>query len=485
LKNFEAYGDFVRSFNAATGAIEDEPEAHSETVLTLRLSVGSDLEPTWCLVSDRARGQSRFLSWSDRLRLCPTRIGALADQNLAWRRGSVLNQISDERADASAALAEAAREARLSFGDQAEAQLGETLRIVAATATELGIPVGAYVKALLDAHAVSFGGGTIALHDEKGVPLRSLGTGSTRLLIAGLQRKAAQQSSIVLIDELEHGLEPHRIIRFLDSIGAKEGTPPLQVFTTTHSPVAIRELSSDQLVVIRKHKEQHQAHPIGRADQIQGTIRTFPEAFLASSVIVCEGASEVGLIRGLDRYYAEGGHASATASGVALVDADGCDNLYRRANAFRTLGYRTMVLRDDDKKPAAEVEAAYVQNGGKLVVWRRERALEDELFLSLTNGGVLKLLSCALSFHDWELIEDHIRSASEGKLSLTTLGAFSPIERSTLAKASRSKRGAWFKSVTRMQRVAYEVVGPDLEEADQGFRELIYDLFRWMHDGRE
>lgn len=49
------------------------------------LRIGSDLDPVWSLVSDRARaqGQSRNLTWGDRIRLSPTRIGALADQNLA------------------------------------------------------------------------------------------------------------------------------------------------------------------------------------------------------------------------------------------------------------------------------------------------------------------------------------------------------------------------------------------------------------------
>jgi len=139
----------------------------------------------------------------------------MADYHLGWRRGSVLNRVSEERADASAALAKAARDARAAFGDQAQGQLGETLGIVAATAKELGIAIGEHIKAMLDAHSVSFSGGTISLHDEDGVPLRGLGIGSTRLLIAGLQRRAAAQASIILIDELEHGLEPHRIIRLL------------------------------------------------------------------------------------------------------------------------------------------------------------------------------------------------------------------------------------------------------------------------------
>ena len=67
-----------------------------ETVLSLRLTVASDLEPNWSLVSDRsnAQGLSRNLSWGDRVRLAPTRIGAIADYHLGWRRGSVLQIVA-------------------------------------------------------------------------------------------------------------------------------------------------------------------------------------------------------------------------------------------------------------------------------------------------------------------------------------------------------------------------------------------------------
>lgn len=253
LKNLEAYGMYLRGFDARSGKIEDEPERDFETVLTVRLSVASDLEPSWSLVSERAEAQglARNLSWGDGVRLAPTRIGVMADYHLGWGRGSVLNRVSEERADAAAALAKAARDARAAFGNEAQGQLGGTLRIVATTARELGIPIGENIKAMLDAHSVSFSGGTISLHDEDGIPLRGLGIGSTRLLIAGLQRKAAAQATMILIDELEHGLEPHRIIRLLGSLGAKETHSPLQVFMTTHSPVVLRELSGDQLFVAR------------------------------------------------------------------------------------------------------------------------------------------------------------------------------------------------------------------------------------------
>jgi putative ATP-dependent endonuclease of OLD family len=289
LKNIDAYGLCLRGFNPLTGDVEDELEKELETVLTLNLTVQSDLEPSWTLISDRAKAQNatRNLSWTDRLKLSPTRIGALADSNLGWRRGSILNRLTDEKADASAALVKAAREARDTFGDDAEKQLAETLRIVGETAKHLGIDVGGKVRALLDTHAATFAGGTVSLHDEEGVPLRGLGIGSGRLLIAGLQRKAATQSSILLVDELEHGLEPHRIVRFLGSLGSKEIDPPLQIFMTTHSPVALRELSGNQLFVLRDTGEQHEVRNVGADDDVQSTIRVYPDAFLATSVIVC------------------------------------------------------------------------------------------------------------------------------------------------------------------------------------------------------
>ena len=159
------------------------------------------------------------------------------------------------------------------------------------TADALGIGVGDRVRALLDAHSVSLSGGAITLHNADGVPLHGLGTGSARLLIAGLQRAAAAETSILLVDELEHGLEPHRIIRFLHSLGTKETKAPIQAFMTTHSPVALCELSGNQLFVVRRRDDGHKAFMAGADNEVQSTLRLFPDAFLAGTVIVCEGAS--------------------------------------------------------------------------------------------------------------------------------------------------------------------------------------------------
>lgn len=101
LKNIDTYGEFLRGFNLDTGQVEDEPRAGLETVLTLRLEVKSDLEPTWTLYSERGARQQleRSLAWKDRSLVAPARIGTYANTNA--RRKANRGLLVDSFADAS------------------------------------------------------------------------------------------------------------------------------------------------------------------------------------------------------------------------------------------------------------------------------------------------------------------------------------------------------------------------------------------------
>jgi hypothetical protein len=186
LKTLDAYGLFLRGFDAASGEIEDEPQAGLETVLCLRLTVGADLEPVWTLVSDRAAalGSERYLAWSDRQDIAPTRIGSFSDGNLSWRRGSVLNKLSQEKADASAILLAAARDARVKFGD---------------TANEHPLQPGAgflgcgQTSFHLDARGLRRGQLPLEIRNEGGtVPARRHGARLSRSALQGLTESAAR-----------------------------------------------------------------------------------------------------------------------------------------------------------------------------------------------------------------------------------------------------------------------------------------------------
>jgi putative ATP-dependent endonuclease of the OLD family len=493
MLNLESFGEFLRGFDATLERIEDEPRAGSETVLTLRLTVNGDLEGVWSLYSERAelQGLERWLAWAERLRLAPARIGSYANTNLSWARGSVLNRLTEERINLGAELANAARDARGHFGERAAAQLGDALRIVTETAQELGVPVGVQARALLDAHSVSIGDGAISLHNELGVPLRSLGTGSARLLIAGLQRKAAETATIALIDEVEYGLEPHRLARLLDSLGAKDATHPLQVLMTSHSPVALRELSGDQVCVVRPSADRHDVHVVGTSEDVQATLRSVPEAFLAKSVIVCEGASEVGLARGLDQFWTAQNQLSFFALGGAYVDAGGStpDRSYLRGSALLRLGYRVLVFVDADRPATPATVAAFHAAGGRTMTWRAGRALEHELFHSLADAAIHLMIEKACVSVGRDLVEQHVISKSDGRRRLNEIEAeqlfdgISAESRELLAASSIIRGAGWFKSLSTYQEVAKEIVGPNLATAEPGFQALVAELQAWMYAG--
>jgi putative ATP-dependent endonuclease of the OLD family len=488
LKNIDAYGDFLMGFDAATGLVEPEPGAGLETALTLQLTVQDDLEPEWTLVSPRAQaaGRTRNLNWADRTRIAPARLGVTGDMHLTWRRGSVLTKLSDGKANASKELTRAAREMRDAFDKKELEELAEPLKIVTVAAGNMGVPVGKAVQALIDAGSVTFTGGTISLHDDDGVPLRALGLGSSRLLIAALQRKAAEKATTFLIDELEYGLEPHRIIRLLGALGAKEEVPPLQVFATSHSPIAVTELSAHQLHIVRKNDEQHTVRRASDAGDVQGTIRAHAHALLASSIVVCEGGSEIGLLRGLDQHFTSLGEKSLAANGAALVNGNG-DETFNRAIALQSLGYRTAILRDSDKPAPAEKEATFIAKGGSVFAWGGGRALEQELFAALPDGPAGDLLDLAIEVKDRTLIEAHIKAISNNAANLKDLETEALIDglgldtRTLLGNAAA--RFGWLKTISTMETAGRTIVGPAYSETDDSLTDVMDGVLDWVEDG--
>ena len=88
------------------------------------------------------------------------------------------------------------------------------------------------------------------LHDGE-MPLRQLGLGSKRMLTTGLQTQTLRAQHVTLFDEVELGLEPHRIARLIEHLKADTTG---QYFLTTHSPVVLRELTVEDLHIVHCRK---------------------------------------------------------------------------------------------------------------------------------------------------------------------------------------------------------------------------------------
>lgn len=497
LMDFDIYGEVLRGFDAELGTVVDEPGNGLEVVLTFQLIVDSDLDPRRSLYSTRTESDKyqRQLQWKERTELAPHRIGNHSSTNLSWTRSSVLVRLSERLAIGSDLVA-AAREARLAFGDKAGANIGQVLDLVAKKAKEMGVDVGERAKALLDVEALSFSDGAIALHSNSGVPLRNLGTGSTRLLLAALHREASSSASCLLVDEVEHGLEPHRVIRLLHSLGSKDVKPSLQVFMTTHSAVVVRELSGAQLFIMRKEAGgHHEMKLVSSENAVQGVARLYPEAFLARTVIVCEGASEVGLLRGLDRYRVSKGKPSAYAAATAFVDAQGRspEHILERAQVFAKWGFDTKAFLDADVQIPDHAREAAESVGVTVCTWGHSLALEEALFKWLPDYAVDDLIRLAIDLNSEELVDGALEEVSRKAFNLKTFldiidgdAAYDDEERAILGKAAKlttrdSKsapgRKGWFKSISKMERVGEAVLGPWLKDAEPALKQPIIRLF--------
>lgn len=469
LKNIEKYGSFLRGFDLWNESIIDEPSANTETVLTVQLQVDADLVPDWSLFSDRAAadGLERRLPWKHRELISPARLGTTSHHNLAWGNRSVLNKLSSETLDVSSLLAELGRNTRSSFASQQINDVSQVLVDVQKIANRLGVPVG-QLSALLDVNGFSISNGAISLHNNDGTPLRQLGTGSTRLITSGLQ-KAASTSSLLIVDEAEYGLEPYRITKLLNELGSKDTTPTQQVFITTHSPYVLRELQASQLHVVRKlHQTKepdpsHRIYSLGWGDVQQATLRVCAEAFLSKAVIVCEGKTEIGLVRGIDLYCHDVSSPTILEKGIYCADGGG-DSMFQRAQVFRSLGYPTSIFKDSDKaQDHAQQTLDIVNFGVPIHEWGNGNATEDALFLSCPDSRIRELLDLAIHRKGRESVDAHIKAASSNKTSLDECyDNFQTQHRAYLAKAANKK--SWFKDIEPAENIARFIIAPNYKE---------------------
>ena len=349
FRDLAKYGHWLCGWNMVDLTRADEPGDDLEDALRVRLSVSDDLEPVW-LVIKSDDGEGIQFKASDRAKVAVSLIGAISDRHLTWSRGSILSRLTDTD-NITSSLAGAARAAKAAVEARRTNDLiafDEVAIAAERTARALGVRVASSYKAHLDSDALNVRIAGLALHDGD-MPLRQLGLGSKRMLTTGLQKQALRSPHVTLFDEVEVGLEPHRIARLLRHL--KEDQTG-QYFLTSHSPVVLRELTVADLHIVHSaagRTDVVTANQPAIADAIQGKIRSSAEAFLAPKIIVCEGATEVGFLRGLDDYWVNTDLRESFAyRGVALFDAVGGGKVRTVAEILKALGYDVAVFVDSD-----------------------------------------------------------------------------------------------------------------------------------------
>lgn len=492
FKTEDRYGLHLRGWDQTSGEVVDEPARGLEEALSISVGIDQSLEVRWSIYKDRIdppESDPPALRYKDARQLATNRLGPYAEKHLGWGRTSVLTRIGESGEGFNLQIAEANRAARSSFKAGDKGVFKTALDRAEQLSKLFSVPVRGKLTAQLDVQGVNITSGGISLHDAD-LPLRRLGTGSARLIVSALQHDAGPLH-IALIDEIEHGLEPHRVARLLKHLKSPrtdESASQPQIFATTHSPVVIRELVAADIFAVRSNAGSTTVASVSATARDVSTaqrhLRGTPEAFLARKVIVGEGRTEQGLARGLDEWWSTNGYDSFALQGVVAIDGGGKDKAPLVAEHLRDLGYEVLLLLDSDEPPNADALKRAKDKGAIVLQWPDGCSTEERIFLDLPWACIRDALWLAVEFHGKASVMAAMDNALKAAELPTATAARLEADRDTkevravLGRVAKGK--SWFKDITRGERLAL-VIAPFLTtELTTPFGSGINDVRSWV-----
>lgn len=469
------YGLYVRGFK--DDVIIDEPEEDCEKVLTVELLVEDDLEPIWQIIAP-GRHEPKPVRRTHLELFGAIKLGSYADRHFTWSKNSLMSRLlKGGSSGVSRSLADVSRKVRsepLSLTDF-EAEATELEAVV----RKFGVSVDKY-SPKLDVQAIALRSGGLSLHDGE-IPLKKHGTGTKRLVALALQQYLYEGKSIRLIDEIEFGLEPYRLTQLIGKIHVDGG----QTLATTHSPVVIRETKAENLVVF--HNQGGVVSPISLTkgltpevvDAVQGSLRKSAEGFLSKKIIVCEGATEQGLVRALDTYRQSNEKDAYSSLGVAPMDAGGVTQCVPLAERLNQAGYDVAILCDSDVS-LTSTDLDLKAKGIKVIRWADPYFTEQAVFDELSGGALKEVMKLARTLETGAVVKAQLIS---GGLTITDddLDTWDWSDKELRAKIGLvASKGKWFKQINKGQLLGnaiFKTLSDDDKKTD--FFKKIEELGDW------
>jgi len=458
LINANRFGMHLRGFDLTTKAIsddltDDEANAGLEHLITIKLQVDEDLEPKWTLTNSREQ-EDIPVNASERELLNCCLIADHVDRHFSWNKGNPLYALlkaMDKKSEPEEknVIIRSMRAAKVHIDKHTFSELQEVTGIVAMQAAALGLNI-LNSGNTLDFKELSIKDARISLHEEL-IPFRLKGKGSKRLISLAIQLALVKNGGMMLVDEVEQGLEPDRIRHLVRVLKENVGG---QVFLTTHSRDAITELGAEPLCLILKDKDL--ALIEGKSlnytyESLTKAVRACPEAFFAKKIIVCEGATEIGICRALDKYRKKQGKKPMSFKDCAYVDGTG-NSLIDRIQAIAGADMGTALLCDSDNTEVNGRKQELLRQGILIFDCEDSNCIETQVFKDLPWKGVQDLIDFAQKTHkknDIKAIESAVKEKLPNgfKFDQGWLQVDHPDLRSAISFVSITKNKEWFKRV--------------------------------------
>lgn len=467
-----------------------EPRSDDEAAVSISLRVDKSLEPRWSVVKGPDRGEDgngKRISYRDRSVLGMSRLDVLSDYHFTWGRNSILTRLSGEaRGDLSEILSQLNREIRQIDISDGIAEYQDVAEAVRKESSRAGVGLTGLSPKIDIPRRQSMDAGVLSLH-EGAVPISSKDSGSKKLIAVAMQMKLQGGKNISLIDEIETGLEPHRIRGLLRRLKDSEQ----QVFTTTHSPVVVRELDAANLYVCQcDNNGKVDIESLDTVSGIQGSLRRNAEAFLGRKIVVCEGATEIGCLRAYDTYrFGKGDSSPVWSLATSYFDSNGAGKIESVCRQLVELGYKTAVLCDnDDQNQISEDTVTQLRETGIHVCqWEKDSSIEKQLFQDIPWEDVPELLSVIADAHDTlelDTITDLVRKYPKVEnLDLSDDPAGWPesdVLRNVIGHLAVKGERKWIKRID----YAEEVFGFALRRLPDGtvLKERLDELWEWIQN---
>ncbi|WP_029038783.1 ATP-dependent nuclease [Salinimicrobium xinjiangense] len=470
------FGLFIRGLNVKTNKISDEIEDDHVSILTVKLIVDKNLEPKWYVINKRESQQPIEIRTGDRASLNVFLISDYVDGHFSWSRGNPLNALLKEEettTEKSNVLIDAFREAKEKIDSTSFSHLDNVVQKIKLSATALGVDIND-TQTTIDFKNIALKDGRISLHDHT-VPFRLKGKGSKRLISIAIQLEVAKTGGILLIDEIEQGLEPDRAQHLARVLKKKNKG---QVFITTHSRDVLVELTAGD--VFKMKKGNINLHSFDSS--LQGCIRRNPEAFFSERVLVCEGATEVGICRGINNFRIEKGDPNAALLGIRFADGQGGSNHVEYAKAFKKSGYDVSLFCDSDVPEINKVKPKLVELGIRVIDCENSKSIENHLFEDLPWEAVLSLVQYRIKEKGESSVQDSIEWRYDGDFPYQWRSNDHPAIRDAIYQASVTKKKEWFKRTDHGEFVGRIICENSDAIKEKKLGQIFQELSNWMEN---
>lgn len=470
------FGLYLRGLDISNNKINDELRDNDIEAISIKLIVNNSLEPLWYVTNARMQSDIEIKSF-DRSKFNTFFVSDYLDRHFSWSKGSPLMSLlkaDDSAINANELILETIREAKQKIDSSKFSELQSIIENIKTNSEKFGVNLSK-INTTIDFKDIIIREGKINLHDEK-TPVRLKGKGSKRLLSIAIQLELFNLNGggILLIDEIEQGLEPDRVQNLARILKDSKNN---QVFITTHSRDVIVELNASDLYKLSK--DSTRLYNFSSSEQ--ETLRINPEAFFAKKIILCEGATEVGIVRGINNYNYSKKDYRFSINGVRYLDCKGDSNIQSYINIFKDKEYELFVFcdSDNDSNPKISSLKDYIfKNQIKSSQCEAGNSVENQIFSDLDFDTLKKIFELDL-LEDKDSLKDSIKSRFIGTWNDDYLSVDIPAIRIALGKTANNKK--WFKRIDLGTQVS-ELCMDSLDKFDgKHLNKMLNDVNNWAN----